>query len=488
MGFASEKNNPSALRSSPVDESKVQPSVDTVEVPNMTKVPEVLPEPDDMYAQRSYAKNTFNNQQAINIDRRASIVQYMKGFAEGSPLVVTYYKDQNPETDIGGKNKISEFNINDVHCAYLKINSFELRLTSPLSYEHDRENGQENKLTGEGICYPGFRPECGDRFTMEVEPGVIGLMTIDEVPERTSIRSSTYFRIHFWMTNLMTNELDAALEARVRDVAWFDKKRFLNEPGALLVHDEVMELKFLHKHQYQMTSFFISKFFERAVFKSIMRPDGVYDPYVVDFIHQIIDYRHMGGLPIQFLKDAPFMEVNIWRAILKETIPLQAVPSASVVKQLSVGSTYSRMNALINHSYLAFVDSLSVHALGTTTTADTEIDDSVLSDETDATSDMVGDLLIHLHPHYQECLFFGNVAASADNVGGFSYLLAGTVDHSTLVSTFLNQRAINLKCLHTCISGVYDLSPMEQFYKMPLYIFLASKAIEYMRKEQGIYE
>lgn len=488
MGFATEKNNPSALKSSPVNESIVQPSVDTKENPNLTKLPEVLPQPDDIFAQRSYVKSTFNNQQAINIDRRGQVVQYMKGFAEGSPLTVTYYKDQNPETNVGGKNKISEFNMNDVHFSYLKIHGFEIRLTAPLSYEHDKENGQENKLTGEAICYPGFRPEQGDRFTMEIENGITALMTIDDIPERTAIRSSTYFRIHFWMTNRMTDELNEALEKRVRDEAWFDKKRFLNEPGALLLHDEVVELKFLHLNHHKMISYYMSKFFERVVYKSLMRPDSVYDPYVVDFINQVVDYREMGGLPIQFLKDAPFMDVNIWRAILKETIPLQAVPSAVIIKKHGVGTTYTRLNALINKNYLSFVESPSIASIGSSDDTEATDDNTILDYDTDHNSDMIGDLLIHLHPHYNECLFFGNVTGSSDSVGGFSFLLAGSDQHRLLLETFLNMRAINLKALHYCIERVYELPPMEQFYKMPLYIFLAMKAVEYLRKEQGIYE
>ena len=131
MAFATEDNNPSALKSQPVKDSTLAPSVDAKEHPNLTKVPEVLPEPDDIYSKREYAKNTFNNQQAINIDRRAQIVNYMKGFAEGSPITVTYYKDQNPETDIGGKLKISEFDMNDVHYSYLRIHGFEI--ASPVS-------------------------------------------------------------------------------------------------------------------------------------------------------------------------------------------------------------------------------------------------------------------------------------------------------------------------------------------------------------------
>ena len=495
MAFATEDNNPSALKSQPVKDSTLAPSVDAKEHPNLTKVPEVLPEPDDIYSKREYAKNTFNNQQAINIDRRAQIVNYMKGFAEGSPITVTYYKDQNPETDIGGKLKISEFDMNDVHYSYLRIHGFEMRLTAALSYEHDRENGQESRLTGEAICYPGFRPEMGDRFTMEIDHGTIGLMTIDEIPERTAIRSSTYHRIHFWLTNIMSDEVQQALDNRVRDEAWFDKKRFLNEPGALLLHDEVVELKFLHKQYHQMASYYISKFFERKVYRSIIRPDEVYDPYIVDFLHQIIDYRSMGGLPIQFMEDAPYMDVNIWRAILKETIPLRAVPTGAEIKKLGIGSTYSRLNALINKNYLCFVDSPSVAKLGDDADGDGVPDgfeqdaDDILDMETNAGNDMIGDLLIHLHPHYNECLFFGESAtAGSDVAGGFGFLYSGSQEHQDLLTAFLSKRDINLKALRICIENVYNLPPMEQFYKMPLYMFLAMRAIEYIRKESGVYE
>lgn len=459
--------------------------------PELTSNNTTLVTPDDTISKREYVANTFNNLTAVNVDRFNQVANLLHGIAEGSPISVTYYKDMKPETNIKGKMIGPEDTVHPAHRSYLKIHNFEIRLTAALQYEYNNDSGI-SRLSGEGVTYPGFVPERGDRFVMEVDNGKLGLLEINEVPTRTSYRSATYYHIVFFLTDVITDAIIKEVEDTVSAEAWFDKKRFLNESGALLYHDEYVELKYLCAHRYKMLNYYVSKFFDKGVFRSFMRPDEVYDPYVTDFMSLISEYADMGGCPVQFYPDAPFMDVNIWRAIINETIPLEAVPSSTSITTYKFGSKSTRMNALINKKYLSFVASASLVASGILT-------DSSSSSETeetegdliasDTTSDAIlGDLLLHLHPHYCECPLVNFDSLNTGDNNGFGTLFSGTADHIALVRSYLTSRTIDLTKLHACIAACYALSPMEQFYKMPFYIYLAAKAVQYIRKEVGIYE
>ena len=107
----------------------------------------------------------------------------------------------------------------------------------------------------------------------------------------------------------------------------------------------------------------------------------------------------------------------------------------------------------------------------------------------------MGDILLHIHPHFRECVLTccGDCCCCGDTVtddsnAALAAILDGDDAWKTLVRGFLRYRKINVDFLKTCIKNVYKLSAAEQFYKMPILIFLARTAVRYIHNSVGIYE
>ena len=449
-----------------------------------------LVNPDEKLAKKLYVQDTFHNKVGVNAGRFPEVIYDLKGFAEGSEITCTYYKEHYSESDIKGRYHTEE-TLHDAHKSVLKIVDFRMRLTRPLDYSHDQDENI-SKLTGEAFTYPGFHPEAGDKLILEIGDGKYGLFEVTTMPARTSIRASTYFKITFSFISWMSEETANDLDDGVVDVAYFDKLRFLSEPGALLVHDEVVELKYFDKQRAKMVHYFQQKFLDSKIMYSYMRPDNVYDPYVTDFFMKILQFGEMDISVLQLYHDAPFMNSSIWRALLDSNVPLESVPTGARKLLFTLGSKSTLANSLINKNYIEFVKSKSLKDYldeitkqsdssddgdGTDTPGDQSV--PAMPDDDDSDS-ILGDLLLHIHPHYCECPWVNGESEDSGSQDALSSIL-GTGDHFTLITEFLLTRNINsLNKLHELIEGVWKLSPMEQFYRLPVYIFLAGIVQEYI--------
>lgn len=453
---------------------------------------------DQNLSMREYVEDTYHNATAVNVDRRGQIIADLKGYANGSEITVTYYLQMHPEADNKGMPNDIDLKKDRTHKNRKKIHNFKMRLLNSLQYEHDPAENI-NKLSGEAALYPGFNPNKGDVFIMEVQPGTWGMMSVTEIPQRMSIKSGTGFKIVFKLDHWMDKEVDAELEDHVIDEAWFDKQRTLNEPGALLYHSEYVAMKFLELNSARMLTYYNSKFIDRMIMGSYVRPDEVYDPYVTDFMFQIADFNESGLVAEQLFRDAPCMDFNIWRALLNQAVPLEAVPVGGTVARRTLKSKTVVANALINKLYFMWEpNSKSLAELfeeedgGTDTTGSSV----TLDDFDDADSDkIVGDLLLHIHPHYKECVISCNGCCNAcgdcvtdDSNSALAYMLDGSDDFKKLIRDFFKKRSVNLEALMNCMKLAYKLPPIQQFYKMPIYIFLARTAVRYIHANAGVYE
>jgi len=507
MGFAESKGSGYYPNGTGQETANV-PQEATKPVPaSFTDTPELVPKtaeigdiPDESLADQQFVFDTFHNMTSVNTDRRAQTIADIKGFAEGSPLVVTYYKQIFAETDTRGMPKHQDVMNHRAHKSALKIHGFEIRLLGSITYEHDTDDSVIT-AKGEAVTYPGFQPNVGDKFIMELDNGKYGEMEVYESPYRMAIKSGSYYKIQFQLNVWIDQTRIRALDDSVISEAWFDKQRFLNEPGALLYRSEYVDMKFFDLQSAQMVTYYNSKFLDKQVMFSYMRPDSIYDAYVTDFMLKITEFNEAGQIAAQLYKDAPCMDTSIWHAMLSPTVPLAAVPTSSVVLYRKLGSKTVMANSLINRNYVAweassdslmeFFEDEDAEEETTDPTTTTEPSDLQGGDS----SSTIGDLMLHLHPHFHECVMTccGDCCECGDEVtddsnSALAYLLDGTDAYKSMIRTFLKERKINLVSLRACIKLAYKLSPIEQFYKMPVYIFLARTAIRYIRHSAGIFE
>ena len=500
MGLGIKPNNKPTASIPPVDGQT--PAV----LPAKEEV--IVGDPDERLAQKKYVEDTFHNRTSVNTDRFHQVVDDLKGFAEGSAVKVTYYKEHYSETDIHGRHNTEE-SLHNAHKSVLKIIGFEMRMTGALQYNHDTDENL-SKMDGEAYTYPGFEPEIGDRFVYEIDHGKYGLFRIVKAPTRTSIRASTYFKISFSFVDYMTETLAAQIDEGVMDVAYFDKKRFLHEPGALLIHDEVVDMMFFEEQRAKMVHYYQQKFLDEQIMYSFMRPDGVYDPYVTDFMMKILDFSDLGTLATQLYQDAPYLEDSIWRAILDRNVPLESVPTGMTKVLHKLGSKSVLVNSLINKYYMKFVDSKSlkdyIDALnpsedggdGSGTEGEIPADSSVPvicecgCEQCAAADAFLGDLLLHIHPHYTECPLIGEDDSTYGGGGGttdsLGYILGEGEQMRLVVNFLLYRKIVTLDALKNLINNVWKMSKMQQFYLMPFLVFMCQTVISYIHHEAGLYD
>lgn len=596
----------------PSPKQPAEPVITPSNTPGLTaKTTAVLPMPDELLTRRKYVINTQNNRTGVDTQRLNTVVSDLRGFAEGSYIKVTYYKVLYPETDTKGKYNQTEGALSHVHKTMLKINGFEMKMLGPLSYNYSADE-LISSINGEAVTYPGFEPEKHDRFVMEIDTGKYAMMEVAEVPTRLAIRANTYFKIQFKLTDWMSETEIEEVDQGVADEAWFDKARFLHEPGALLYHDEYVELKFLKKQRAKMVNYYRSKFLDEVLMYSYVRPDKVYDPYVTDFMLNVQDISELGYYAKQLYENAPFIKDSIWAAIRDALVPLESVPTLAGTKTYVLGSKTVLATSLLNKRYVYFCESAAsladyfdeltkeervyvaqiypvdfnvtsvTYALtkdvffrsnknyylrsgegtdespyqytittdfkyGAELPADTYYEaDTVwafkpnrtyytrtngvftaVKDTTDAPDPSItyylrsdesatdpgtttpggdptvpdipggtnneertlGDLLLHLHPHYRECpLTGGDDTNGSGDLGILDIILNGSNEHIDLLRMWLLKRSIDLRLLHACIENVWKLPKLEQFYKMPLYMYLADRGMQYIHYSEGIFE
>ena len=477
-----------------------EPPVNIGDNPAVTPIEKpVLPSPDEKLQKKKYVADTFHNRVGVNTRRFVDVIADLKGFAEGAPVKVIYYKEHYSETDVLGRHHTEE-SMHVAHKSVLKIIDFEMRMTNSLSYEYDAEN-HISKASGEAFTYPGFEPEMGDRLVMEVGDGLYGCFEVNEPPTRTSIRASTYFKIKFDFVHWCDEEYSHLLDEGVVDTAYFDKARFLNEPGALLHHGEVIEMTYMNKQCSKMIHYYEHKFLDKLIMYSYMRPDKVYDPYVTDFLMAVLEFSEAGTAVMQLYNDAPFKEVSIWRALLDANVPLEAVPSASVRALYSLGSKSVLANSLLNRYYVKLIKSKSLkdylkelfdeythqdQTPGEDTPGDQSIPQLTPCEDVDK---ILGDLLLHIHPHYCECPWVNG--EDEDGAGGttdsIGYILGDGEFFFLMYYFLMTRKIVDLKVLHRAIEGVWKLSPIEQFYRMPILIYLCKVVVGRIHRIDNVF-
>lgn len=498
MGFGYKPDNkePAAIPTVIGDNPAVTPATE-----------QVLVNADETLQKKEYVADTFHNEVAVNSRRFVDVIADLKGFGEGAPVKVIYYKEHYAETDNHGRYHTEE-HLHNVHRSVLKIIDFEIRLAGGAQYNHDQDDNL-SKINYEAYTYPGFRPEQDDKLIMDIGDGRYGVFAVTKQPTRMSIRASTYFKIELSLVHWATEEFVQNLDAGVVSVAYFDKMRFLNEPGALLIHDEVVELKYCAKQRAKMIHYYQNKFMDEQIMYSFMRPDNVYDPYVTDFLMKTLEFSELGTMSLQLYQGAPYMEMSIWRAILDPNIPLEGVPTGAARTLYKLGSKSVLANSLINKYYVRLVKSKSLKDYlkelldaqgdgegdGSGEGGDGGSSSEIPSDpsipgmsECPCGDGIIGDLLLHIHPHYCECPWVnGETEDASGTTDSLGYIL-GEGDQFAFICALLLYRKIDLKLLHKLIEGIWKRSPIEQFYVMPILIYACWLAQKYIHHDAAIFE
>jgi hypothetical protein len=388
----------------------------------------MTPIPDDelQLLARKHMDDTFHNRTALSTSRDSTIISKLQGYGEGSPIRVTWFNQMDSVANNQSTTNSVSYYTNNVNVSYLKINNFEVRLRAGFVFSYNDEANQST-LTGTCLVYPGFIPKQADVFVYEMEPGKLGLFKVTGPAIRLSIKSRTSHEVPFELVGILKGEDLTALLARVRSEAWFNKSRFLLETTALLTSDDVQDLEYIRNKYEELSAFYVDNFYRKYTYGSFVRPDDVYDPYIVDFIKETMVINTPDVFAEQLLDNAVGLKSSFWTKLRNpKKQDFRGIHMNQRLAIHEIGVASYRVNSLINRPYV------------------------------ELTKDPV--VLNEVSKYF------------SDNINNPD--MSGYTDLDTLISFWMTYGVVDVDILFNLCDGIYDVTPLEQFYNIPVYLYM----------------
>ena len=393
--------------------------------------------PEQRHVNKPYTKDSFINKNSLNIDRYSGVLNTLERFIAGSDITVTYYHNQVATTNDLSNDADRAESLDPVHSNVMRIESFQFKLQDPMDFAYDGEN-TSSEYRGTGICYSGFTPVVGDWFLYEIEAGVVGRFEVDGVPERLSIDSRTCHTIPFRLTGFPDEQEIQQYETRVRKVAWFDLQTFLLGNATLLTSESYEFIMQAERTIRLLKEFYYDKFYERLEYKSYLRPDSVYDPYIVDFMNKVVGYDNVYNAPQQLITNRKFDRHSIWNKLLNpDLVPWYLLKMSYTRKRRTYSTNSVSINCLLNREYVE------------------------LTDGTESSMEIT-------NPY----IFEGLTDITSETYSDFDKLVCG----------YLNSKCIHTQTLVLCIDNFMLWSEMDQFYRIPIMLLLLKESVRNIRE------
>lgn len=310
----------------------------------------VNPTPSQALAQEPYVKATAAADNTISTytELDTEVLKY----AAGMTITVTFYHNLNNDATARSFFNDLSFQQDNVHVGYKKINNFQMKLKDSLNYSYDGSK-VKSQVTGEAVLYPFFVPWTGDLFLYEVQPGITGLYKITDPPTRLSIKSLTGHEIRFILVDYLTAEQIAKLNERVVEESYFNLQRYIDGEGTLLTSNEAQTLDEANAAITKLSKYYVSEFYEKYIYRTFIENSCLYDPYIVEFITRVFDYKYLRAYPTQLVPSPEWWTRSFWARLLDpDTVPEEIVVSKCYRILKGVHYRTAGINALTNRCYI----------------------------------------------------------------------------------------------------------------------------------------
>ncbi len=262
----------------------------------------------DESVQKSYFNEDYETEELAEAisDALATTVQ-------GSSIFVTYFHQVTNNVDDRSHQADNVIEYDTVHHAYFKILHFEMKVQGSFEFNFDQEPATSS-WEGKAYTYPYFKPQVGDYFLYEVEEGVMGLFKVNSV-RRLSIRKATWSEISFELVKLPVTDDDEVMKNVLESVSEtyvFDTEAFLASNGALLTTDEAETINTLMSLRTNLIRYYYSKFYDYDYHHTFIRPDGIYDPYMIEFWYRLEEPCKGAVIPARLINKPYNFNRSIW--------------------------------------------------------------------------------------------------------------------------------------------------------------------------------
>lgn len=198
-----------------------------------------------------------------------------------------------------------------------EIRQFELRLNGDFNFNY-ADDTNLTSLQGEALIMAGFIPKVSDVFFYELRNGKIGVFYIGNV-RRLALGQDTYHQVSFTLRTWLTADLRDRFKRATKAWYVFDKQKFLVGNHAFLVDKDYICQKDLRQLRVEIIQNYTDRFYTTN-YASFMRPDGLYDPYVVEYWNKKVAYMDSPVRPVQLLEMVQNYKKTIWAACTNNPI------------------------------------------------------------------------------------------------------------------------------------------------------------------------
>ena len=254
---------------------------------------------------------------SIDTSTYPNIVRHLLGYAAGHRYRVTYFQNLHQGTNIRTANADFLETSNLVNSAFARYNDFELSLPMAPNFQYNPDEGNAS-VSGQALIYPGFKPMIGDFFLTGVGDGKLGAWRVSAVAP-TSWRNHHFTQIgYIWMKYADVDILQY-LQAATKQTYHFDKQTYLTTSTCLLEENYYRDLRDLRAFRDILATYYHNLFFDECL-NTYVRPDKIYDPYVVEFMASACSILVIPRRPQQIYKSVfQTYPRTIWNRLLEPT-------------------------------------------------------------------------------------------------------------------------------------------------------------------------
>lgn len=377
------------------------------------------------------------NKYAIDTTQYASVTAQLVGFMRGKRISVTYYRSLLREPS-NNRTNIADLATtrNVIDSEYQKI--LNLEITLPKGFEFLANNSQANAtIKGQAMFYPKMNPNIGDIFLTGVGDGRTGVCRISLVTPM-SWRNDRIYVVDFVVQQFLDTTTFEALDASVTQTSVFSKENYLGGTAALLSEQTYLQLLKIKELRANFCRLYHQTFFDSSLC-SYIRPDGLYDPWVVNFMANKLSMDDVQIWPKNLLGKRPETYRQTLWARLEDRFNTTLYGLSPYTNILGYGE--DRMGTFVTELYGR----------------------SILFPAVEDNGDS---------PYLYSINFYNGVTASM------------TAEELLIYEAITKRNCGDLSILLiNYLDLVYTLSPDDQFYKIPIYIHLIDMALQSQYRE-----
>lgn len=248
---------------------------------------EVIKDPTASIENRSFVKDPALQQLAISTSSYPQSTSQLLAYLQGHSITCIYFSNMNVNEGVRTNQADSVYLKNVIHSSWLRIDKFEINVSEAFTYDGDGEKAT-SEITITGRTYPGVVvPKAGDYLVASIGDDKEGLFVVTK-SDASSWRDGRVYLISAYMTSTLTKEEWDVLNAGVIQHVTFSKTNYANGTQALLTSTAYQAQQDLLRMRKVLSSRYFKLFYD-VNYDTLMRPDGIYDPYVVRFVNDQTD-------------------------------------------------------------------------------------------------------------------------------------------------------------------------------------------------------